>query len=65
MAGRITMHAWPRRNTSVISCWAGPPAPKQPEKEERQRMTLQELEELVRSSEAEKQSRASLTGRSR
>ena len=35
---------------------AGRPTPKQLEKEERKKMRLQELEELVRSNEAEKQS---------
>ena len=34
---------------------AGRPAPKQPEKEERRRMTLQEVEELLREDEAKKQ----------
>ena len=34
---------------------AGRPAPKQPEKEERRRLTLPELEELLREDEAKKQ----------
>ena len=49
MARRTIMHAWLATKHFRDFLMAGRPAPKQPEKEEKRLVTLEELEELVKS----------------